>query len=191
MIRIDFSACNQLLVVSTCTLFLGSCLNEVKFDAGPPQTGFNEAAILKAKADNRVYVAIGSGRYRLFDALNFETINFGMVRLESGFVSDGSSSPITDDNGSRLAGFLHDALYRGSPSLLFVEGFQGKWTKKNADDEYCHQLKKLKASKRHIRINCVGPKLLPSFVSPWEHHRPQRERYWKYQQSLAEKQVRS
>ena len=63
--------------------------------------------------------------------------------------------------------------------MVFVEDFQVKWTKKNADDEYCHQLKKLKASARRIRINCAGPKLLPSFISPWEYHKPQREKYWK------------
>ncbi len=182
MIKAGLSACTQLLAVSFFAIFLGSCLNEAKFDAGPRQTGFNEAAILKAMADNKAYVAVGSGRYRLFEAINYETVGFGKVRLEIGFVSDGSSSPIEDDNGSRLAGFLHDALYRGSPSLLFVDGFQGKWTKKNADDEYCHQLKKLKASARRIRLNCAGPKLLPSLVSPWEHHKPKREKYWKDQQ---------
>jgi len=191
MIRNGLLARNQLLIVSAFVIFLGGCLNEAKFDAGPPQTGFNDAAIFEAIADNKVYVAVGSGRYRLFEAINFETLNFGKVRLEKGFVSDGSSSPIADDNGSRLAGFLHDALYRGAAMMVFVDGFQGKWTKKNADDEYCHQLKKLKASARHIRINCAGPKLLPSFVSPWEHHKPQRERYWKVQQSLADKQTKS
>ncbi len=190
MITIDLFACNHLLVASTCTFLLSGCLNEAKFDAGPPQTGWSEAAIFKAKEDNKAYVAVGSGRYRLFEAVNFETINFGKVRLEKGFVSDGSSSPIADDNGSRLAGFLHDALYQGSPSLVFVGGFQGKWTKSNADDEYCHQLKKMKASKRPIRVNCAGPKLLPSFVSPWEHHKLKREKYWKHQQLLAEKQAR-
>ena len=182
MIKAGLSACTQLLAVSIFAIFLGGCLNEARFDAGPPQTGFNEAAILKAMADNKAYVAVGSGRYRLFEAINYETVGFGKVRLEIGFVSDGSSSPIEDDNGSRLAGFLHDALYRGSPSLLFVDGFQGKWTKKDADDEYCHQLKKLKASTRRIRLNCAGPKFLPSLVSPWEHHKPKREKYWKVQQ---------
>ncbi len=102
----------------------------------------------------------------------------GTVVLKKGFVSDGSTSPIPDVPGSLYAGFLHDALYGGSPYLRFLSGFPGRWSKKRADDEYCYQMKRLGVSKRHRNINCTGVRLLNPAISPWGFNLAKRNKLW-------------
>ena len=124
------------------------------------------------------HIVIGRHRYRLTRDVVYTTRHFGQVVLGKGFESDGSTSPIPDVPGSLYAGFLHDALYRGAPQLLFLNGYPGPWTKLQADQEYCFQLKRLGVKREHRNFNCTAPKLLIPPLSPWEFRKALRERYW-------------
>jgi hypothetical protein len=133
--------------------------------------------------DAHSHVVIGHHKYRLVRSVKFKTRHFGTVILKKGFVSDGSTSPIADVPGSLYAGFLHDALYDGSPYLKFVSGFPGRWTKRQADEEYCYQLKRLGVNDQHRNINCIGVKLLNPLISPWGFNHSKRKKLWAAYQS--------
>ncbi len=169
------------IVVLIGAVVLSGCINEMKTDNVLRHPVATPAAITKARMAGIPYVALGNGEYRLIADISFITRHFGKVILTKGFVSDGSSSPLDDVDGSRRAGFLHDALYRGSPHLTFVDGFPGQWSKQQADDEYCFQMKRMGVVQRLRRANCSGPKVLPSFFSPWDHHRSRRKKFWERQ----------
>ena len=170
----------RLAVVLPVLIFgISGCVNESKLISSGLQLPQNHIAVIQAKAKNLVYITVRWRRYQLVQQLQFETQSFGIIQLNPGFISDGSSSLIADDAGSRLAGFLHDALYRGSAYLEFPQGFPGKWSKSQADQEYCFQLERLGASKYRQSINCQGLKSLPTLLSTWEYHRVPREKYWK------------
>ncbi len=171
--------------VFVCLLILAGCVNEAKIAANGLRQFPSEAILVKARAQNQSYVAISRSRYQLIELLEFDTQSFGKIQLKQGFISDGSTSPLDDDEGSRLAGFIHDALYRGSSYMYFPDGFPGVWSKAQADREYCHQLKRLGASTSRQKLNCRGPKMLPAVVSAWNYHRRPRESYWKYQIALT------
>ncbi len=164
-------------------MMVGGCINE-QHSASVRDPLPSLTSVQKAQSNQQPYVKLGNGRYRLIAQITFETRHFGRVFLNPGYVSDGSSSPIKDMKGSLLAGFLHDALYHGSPSLEFKQGFPGRWSKLQADQEYCFQMKRFGVPAAQRRANCRGLKLLPAIISPWDHHRKGREKYWKTQQKL-------
>ena len=113
--------------------------------------------------------------------LEYSTLNFGKAVIIRGFKSDGSSSPFGNVEGTRYAGFLHDALYHGSPFLRFPDGFLGPWTKEQADEEYCHQLRKLKVSELRYRTNCNSIKRFSENLPAWKNNHEKRQRYWRSQ----------
>ena len=119
------------------------------------------------------------GRFELTAPLCFETGRFGRVVLTAGYRSDGSSSPIRDLEGSRAAGFLHDALYAASGHLRFPDGLPARWTKAEADAVYCAQMARRGVPRWHARSNCAGAKALPQIRFAWQRLAPKRERRWR------------
>ncbi len=138
----------------------------------------NSAAAKASKIYGTSHKVLGPRRYKLVKDVRYKTRNFGRVILKKGFVSDGSTSPIPDVIGSLYAGFLHDALYQGSPYLRFLDKKPKLWTKSQADNEYCYQLKRLGVKKDHRQINCSGVKLLAPMAPPWSFRSTQREKFW-------------
>ena len=124
------------------------------------------------------YRAVEGGRFELTRAVRFDTRRFGPVVLTKGYRSDGSSSPIADVEGSRLAGFLHDALYAASGHLRFPGGAPARWTKAEADDAYCAEMARRGVPAWHARANCTGVRGLPHIAVAWRRLEPKRERRW-------------
>ena len=102
------------------------------------------------------YRATDDGRYELTRALTFETQAFGTVRLTKGYRSDGSTSPIPDSEATRLAGFLHDALYAASGHLRFPDGAPKRYSKAKVDAVYCRQMRALGAGARQCAGELLG-----------------------------------
>lgn len=126
----------------------------------------------------RPYRAVEGGRFELTRALRFETALFGPVVLTPGYRSDGSSSPIADVEGSRLAGFLHDALYAASGHLRFPGGTPMRWTREEADGAYCDELARRGVPAWHASANCAGVRRLPHIAASWDRLAPKREARW-------------
>ena len=118
------------------------------------------------------------GRFELTAPLCFATERFGRVVLTQGYRSDGSSSPIRDGEGSRAAGFLHDALYAASGHLRFPDGAPARWTKAEADAVYCAEMVRRGVPGWHARANCAGARGLPQIRLAWQRLGPKRERRW-------------
>lgn len=173
--------------VAVLVVLLGGCVNEQRFDLRPYTP--SEAEISDAVQLGKSYIAVRNGKFQIISDISFDTLTLGQLVLKSRYVSDGSSSPLAEVEATRLAGFLHDALYRGSPYLEFPDGFPGRWTKAQTDKEYCHQLEKPGVSERQQLFNCAGPGLLLSFISPWDHHRAKRQEYWANQQLAQDQYV--
>lgn len=115
-------------------------------------------------------------KFRLTRPIRFETERFGTVVLTAGYLSDGSSSPIADVEGSRMAGFLHDALYAASGHLRFPGGAPLTYTKEDADAAYCAEMVKRGVPGWHARANCTGVRRLPHIRAAWQRLAPKRER---------------
>ena len=113
---------------------LSGCINEAGnarrysvFEVKPDQ-------LAEAKRLNRPYIINTRGYIQTIRPIDFQTRQWGRVRLKPNFVSDGSSLPFDKDPGSNMAALLHDALYRAAPELSFPHGYPGRWTRKQADD---------------------------------------------------------
>lgn len=115
-------------------------------------------------------------KFRLTRPIRFETERFGTVVLTAGYLSDGSSSPIADVEGSRIAGFLHDALYAASGHLRFPGGAPVTYTKEDADAAYCAEMVRRGVPGWHARANCTGVRRLPHIRAAWQRLAPKRER---------------
>ena len=117
-------------------------------------------------------------RFEVTAPIRYETDLFGPVILTPGYKSNGSNSPIADSEATRLAGFLHDALYAASGHLRFPTGRPRRWTKREADQIYCNQMRRLGAARWHAAVNCAGAKSLVTGKS-WRQLGWKRERRWR------------
>ena len=117
-------------------------------------------------------------RFELTRPIRFETDLFGPVVLTRGYRSNGSSSPVADSEATRLAGFLHDALYAASGHLRFPTGRPRRWTRAEADRIYCNQMRRLGAARWHARLNCTGV-MAGVTAKTWRQLAWKRERRWR------------
>ena len=156
-----------ILALSGCTAATGSALAPDVPYAAPTPPVISPA-----------YRAVENGRFELTRSVRFETKAFGPVVLTKGYRSDGSSSPIADVEATRLAGFLHDALYSASGHLRFPKGAPKRWTKAQADDAYCDEMVKRGAPAWHANANCLGVRTLQRIAGSWERLGPKREKRW-------------
>ena len=140
---------------------------------GPSSPGLSSPVLAPAR-----YRRVEDGRFELTAPLRFETERFGTVVLTPGYRSDGSSSPIRDVEGSRAAGFLHDALYAASGHLRFPNGAPASYTKAEADEAYCAEMERRGVPAWHGRANCEGVRRLPHIRVAWQRLAPKRERRW-------------
>ena len=136
------------------------------------------AAMATTGHTNPPYRRVDGGKFELTRAVRFETREFGTVVLTKGYRSDGSSSPIADDEATRLAGFLHDALYAASSHLRFPDGAPAGYTKAQADSAYCDEMRDRGAAALHARANCFGVRSLQRIAGSWERLAPKREKRW-------------
>ena len=143
-----------------------------------PQAVQNPVPVTKAKG---IYRRLDNRWFELTNDLEFTTLTMGKAVLLRGFVSDGSSSPFGNNEATIYAGFLHDALYHGSVFLRFPDGFPGPWSKDQADNEYCHQLKQLGVSRLKFKINCDGIKRFSENLPAWKSNEDKRLKYWRGQ----------
>ena len=124
-----------------------------------------------------LYKAVGGGRYQLLRNLTVDTAVFGPITLTRGYRSDGSSSPIPDTRGSRIAGFVHDALYSASGHLRFRRGYPRGWSQAQADRTYCELLRD-GTPRWHASVNCRAVGRFGLTRRAWERLRAKRERRW-------------
>ena len=124
-----------------------------------------------------LYKAIGGGRYQLLRNLSVDTDVFGPITLTRGYRSDGSSSPVPDTRGSRIAGFVHDALYSASGHLRFGHGYPRGWSRAQADRTYCELLRE-GTPRWHASVNCRAVRRFGFTRHAWERLRVKRERRW-------------
>lgn len=127
------------------------------------------------------YVTNRKGNLQTIEAIDYHTEQFGVIRIEPGFNSDGSSRPFDNNLSSIRASILHDAMYRGTEKLNFLNGYPGPWTKAQADSVYCLQLLRLGAPKRLAETNCRAVRFLQGNLSVWGFHKKRREAYWSKQ----------
>ena len=116
-------------------------------------------------------------RYELTRDIVFQTDRFGPVVLTRGYRSNGSSSPLPDSHRSRMAAFLHDALYAASGHLRFPGGHDRTWSRADADAAYCAQLLKLGVAAFRRRTNCTGAHRFGART--WDRLAAKRDRRWK------------
>jgi hypothetical protein len=173
-----------LLSLTLGALALAGCVNEAGnsqryrvFEIKPEQ-------LAEARQYRRPYIINTRGHIQTIQPLDFYTRQWGRVRLKPNFVSDGSSLPLDDDPGSNMAALLHDALYRGAPELTFPHGYPGRWTRHQADQAYCLQLKRQGAAERLAKLNCGGVNILGVSHGVWRYHRFRRQDYWEKQEQL-------
>ena len=74
-----------------------------------------------------------------------------------------------------MAALLHDARYRGAPELTFPHGYPERWTRQQADQAYCRQLKRQGSRELMAKINCGGVNILGVSQGVWRYHRKRRE----------------
>ena len=175
----DVRTALRLMTLVVAGAILSGCINEAGnahrytvFDVKPDQ-------LAEAKRLNRPYIINTRGHIQTIRPIDFYTRQWGRVRLKSNFVSDGSSLPFDEDPGSNMAALLHDALYRAAPELTFPHGYPGRWSRQQADEAYCLQLKLQGAQERLTKINCRGVNVLGISQGVWRYHRPRREAYFR------------
>ena len=158
---------------------LSGCINEAGNSQRYTVFRVKPEQLAEAKRLNRPYIINTRGHIQTIRSIDFYTRQWGRVRLMPNFVSDGSSLPFDDDPGSNMAALLHDALYRAAPELRFPHGYPGRWTKAQADEAYCLQLKRQGAKERLTKLNCRGVNVLGVSRGVWRYHRPRREAYFR------------
>ena len=183
------SALSVLVALAAATVLSG-CINQAG-NADPYRVfGVSEAQLNTARSNGRPYVVNRRGHLQAIEPIDFNTSQLGRIRLLPNYVSDGSSRPFDDDPGSDMAAILHDALYRGAPQLTFPDGFQGRWTRKQADAIFCEQLRIQKATNTNAFLNCKGVNVFYVSQGVWMLHRKKREAYWQTQAEILRKKRR-
>ena len=160
-------------------VFLTGCINQITSENPYQVFSLSDEEVQRAKGTGKPFAINSNGLLQTIDSVDFDTIQFGRVRIRRNFVSDGSSRPFDHDPGSDMAALLHDALYRGAPQLEFLDGYPGPWTKQQADLAYCLQLQRFGTKKSVAEVNCRAVRFLQVSILAWKLHRVRREAYWK------------
>ena len=159
-------------ILSACVNEAGNLQRYKVFSVTPEQ-------IAEAQRQRQPYIINKRGYIQTVQSIDFYTRQWGKVRIMPNFVSDGSSLPFDNDPGSNMAALLHDALYRAAPELRFPHGFPGRWTRAQADEAYCLQLRRQGAHEKLSKMNCRGVKALGISQGVWHYHRHRREAYFR------------
>lgn len=165
--------------------FLTACVNQAGQTDPYRALVATQAELAVAGKEKLPYVITKRGNLQTFEEITYQTTIFGPITILPGFVADGSSRPFDKNRGSQMASLLHDAFYRGAAQMRFERGFPGRWSKNQADLVYCEQLRLQNAPKRLARSNCLGIRLVPGAISPWDFHRKRRTEYWEAQERLV------
>lgn len=173
---------NRLAMLVVVACIASGCINEAGNSQRYTVFQIKPEQLAEAKRLQRPYIINTRGHIQTIRPIDFYTRQWGRVRLKSNFVSDGSSLPFDDDPGSNMAALLHDALYRAAPELSFPHGYPGRWSRKQADEAYCLQLKLQRAGERLTKLNCRGVNVLGISRGVWRYHRTRREAYWREQE---------
>ena len=163
-------------ILSACVNEAGNLQRYQVFRITPEQ-------FAEARQQRQPSIINNRGYIQTIQSIDFYTRQWGKVRILPNFVSDGSSLPFDDDPGSNMAALLHDALYRAAPELTFPHGFPGRWTRAQADEAYCLQLRRQGAHERLSKLNCRGVKVIGISQGVWHYHRHRREAYWRAQEN--------
>lgn len=178
MIQMDLARLRW-IVLPILALCLAGCVNQIGADNPYRVFDVSDDQVQLARGDGRPFVVNSRGYMQTIEIVEFDTKQFGRVRIQPNFVSDGSSRPFDKDPGSNMAALLHDALYRGAPQLKFLDGYPGPWTKAQADSAYCLQLQRLETKEKVAAVNCRAVRFLQVSSLSWQHHQKRREAYWK------------
>ena len=166
---------------------LSACINQAG-NANPYRAyAVTGEQIDSANRQGLPYVKNRRGHLQTIKPVDFQTEQFGLVRILPNYVSDGSSRPFDSDHGSNMAALLHDALYRGAPQLTFPDGYPGRWTRQQADAAFCRQLRIQKATPTNQTINCKALNLMGVSHGVWKYHTKKRKAYWKTQEERLRK----
>ena len=149
----------------------------VAASAFAPAIASNAIPAVRTTAGDPPYERVANGRFQLVRDVVFQTDAFGPIVLTEGYRSNGSSSPLPDTHASRMAAFLHDALYAASGHLRLSPKRTAGWTRAEADETYCRQLAAFAVSAFHARANCAGARRFGGRT--WDRLAPKRERRWR------------